>query len=253
MELLEANSLVAYDLPYRQLGDTVCLYRNTDPAWATTKSWDGNAWISVDRVIPGNLLVKGTVTGDKLAARLSTANMFFTANCWPHPEGQPGLASGSGTLGLTFGALIDGSNGAYVAARFAPSGIMIGRKRVSESWLNSGSFVAAKIWHLAGNGMFVTYSGQVGPLTVSSIGAEYIIFSTGAPDGVKAIAHGTGRHQYGWPIVLDPTNDATTYGGGMLAVFFSAYNGSPLTAGDTGLYDRTWTLSVQIMIGTTSF
>ena len=52
------------------INDTVTLYNSSGnfPAWATTKFWNGSAWVEVTAVINGNLLVKGTVGADVLSA-----------------------------------------------------------------------------------------------------------------------------------------------------------------------------------------
>lgn len=47
-------------------GDTVTLSNNT--SFAHTRFWDGSSWIEPGMVIDGNLLVKGSVTADKITA-----------------------------------------------------------------------------------------------------------------------------------------------------------------------------------------
>ena len=62
------------------INDTVTLYNSTSTTkWATTKFWNGTQWKTVDAVIDGNLLVKGTVGADVLSANsIIGNNISFT-------------------------------------------------------------------------------------------------------------------------------------------------------------------------------
>ena len=55
------------------LNDRITLY-NTGAGFTQTRYWDGSAWIQAAAVVDGNLVVTGTITGDKLAANTITAN-----------------------------------------------------------------------------------------------------------------------------------------------------------------------------------
>lgn len=57
------------------IGDMVTLYNNSNPANATvvvSGVWDGVNWLNPGTIIDGNLLVKGTVVADRLAAGQAT-------------------------------------------------------------------------------------------------------------------------------------------------------------------------------------
>lgn len=60
-----ANSYLTTAGLTKKITDVVTQYGDK---FSKTKSWSGSAWVDVDQVIDGNLLVTGTISGDKLAA-----------------------------------------------------------------------------------------------------------------------------------------------------------------------------------------
>lgn len=61
--------------------DRVTIYNNgATPPWSMTKFWDGSAWQTVTMAIDGNLLVTGTVAGDKIAANSITTDKLTVGN-----------------------------------------------------------------------------------------------------------------------------------------------------------------------------
>lgn len=54
------------------IGDICTLSYST--TWTLTKFWDGSAWATLTELIDGNLLVTGTIAGNKLAANTVTAD-----------------------------------------------------------------------------------------------------------------------------------------------------------------------------------
>jgi len=58
------------------LNDRITLY-NASQGFSETRYWDGSAWIEAAAVVDGNLIVTGTVTGDKLSANTITSDKMF--------------------------------------------------------------------------------------------------------------------------------------------------------------------------------
>lgn len=54
------------------IGDIVTLSYST--TWTLTKFWDGSAWVVLSELIDGNLLVTGSIAGNKIAANTITAD-----------------------------------------------------------------------------------------------------------------------------------------------------------------------------------
>ncbi|MEM2159646.1 MAG: DUF1983 domain-containing protein [Candidatus Nitrosotenuis sp.] len=59
------------------LNDQVTQY---SASWSQTKFWNGSAWVVVSVAIDGNLLVSGTVGGDKITAHSITSNQLTTTS-----------------------------------------------------------------------------------------------------------------------------------------------------------------------------
>ena len=51
-----------------RIGDRVTLY-NSASRFSETRAWDGTDWIEIFQIIDGNLIVNGTIIGDKVAAQ----------------------------------------------------------------------------------------------------------------------------------------------------------------------------------------
>ena len=49
---------------------------NQTAGWSQTRTWSGSAWTAVAEVLDGNLLVTGSIIGDKLAVNAVTANII---------------------------------------------------------------------------------------------------------------------------------------------------------------------------------
>jgi hypothetical protein len=58
------------------LNDRVTVY-NTSAGFSQTRYWDNTGWIQAASVVDGNLIVTGTVTGDKIAANSITTNKLL--------------------------------------------------------------------------------------------------------------------------------------------------------------------------------
>jgi len=92
----EANTYFTTNYSGKVLNDRITLY-NTAGGFSETRYWDGSNWIQAAAEINGNLIVTGTVTGDRLAANTITADklkiggagtainddpMFLDATAW---------------------------------------------------------------------------------------------------------------------------------------------------------------------------
>lgn len=91
-----------------RIGDTVTL---TNSAAAETRYWGGTAWMQPGVVIDGNLLVNGTVSADKIAARAITADKLdakvLSAITIDASQIRSNTLGGSGDMKFGFGMSTD--------------------------------------------------------------------------------------------------------------------------------------------------
>ncbi len=94
------------------IGDTVTLTdTSVSPNVAVTKYWSGSAWVNPGVIIDGNLLVNGSISGDKLAAN------SITAGTGAFNKAVIGLSGFSAVESRTF------VNGVYDITVSCPTGI----------------------------------------------------------------------------------------------------------------------------------
>jgi hypothetical protein len=184
------------------------------------------------------LIVDGSIDALKLSTDIAIANQYFRTTNY-----NGGYGSQMG--GCTQGALIDGSSSAYVAARFAPAGIMIGNKKISESWIGNNRIHRFRIsW----NGSIFTIT------TASDIAAPACNVPTATPTLLKvymgpnsayAPQFVTGVMQHGSSMIFARQNSLTTDSAGYADMQF--FTPSPMTAAN--LITGTWTADFMVALG----
>lgn len=104
------SGLSAAQKAHLRIGDTVTL-SNADKA--ATRYWSGFGWVDVGVIIDGNLLVKGTVSADKIAAGAITADKIAAGAITADKilAGSQSTQQGF-TFGFGAGASVYGFNGA---------------------------------------------------------------------------------------------------------------------------------------------
>lgn len=129
------SGLSAAQKAHLRIGDTVTL-SNADKA--ATRYWSGMGWVDVGVIIDGNLLVKGTVSADKIAAMAITADKIAAGAITADKVAAGSitaekLAAGSITAdaiassvsqsrsGMRFGFGTNGGTAGYVGAGFFES------------------------------------------------------------------------------------------------------------------------------------
>lgn len=153
--------------------------------------------------ITATQIAANAITATEMAADLVTGKAIRTTN-------YSGPLPGSGTLGtVAAGAMLDGTPGAYVAARFGPTGIQIGSKRLSEHWL--GQFTIGHgdyIWQaggFSGNApsnhlLSATWSRTTTPFIIHGSSGAYVLrvtFSTALGTPVVVIVSPQGAQIQG--------------------------------------------------------
>lgn len=112
----EADTAITSQGLTKVLNDQVTLYTS---AWAQTRFWNGSAWTTITVAIDGNLLVTGTVSGDKLVANSVTANKINGQNLVVYAGGYSSTytwpAAGLSGFHLSSSGLLIGNynNGKY--------------------------------------------------------------------------------------------------------------------------------------------
>lgn len=194
------------------LNDTVTQYNNSQN-FSETRFWNGSAWVIVNAVVDGNLLVSGTVGAAKMTANLMQSDNVLTRGLTVRDNsGNVILSSGQG-LSSTY--ILDA---AITSAKIANT-------IQSSNWASgSAGWQINKTGYAEFNN--ITVRGTVTSSTVSAsnlIGGAYTGYAWPAPGGTGFCLNSNG-------LLLGNANDGkyfqVTAAGNIYAPQFSIENGS---------------------------
>ena len=148
----------------RIIGDTVTISNGS--TFAETRYWSGINWVAPGVVIDGNLLVNGTISGDKIGANQVTADKIDSRNLTVK-DGAGNIIFGAGN-NLDWGRISNQPGGIYNSSiTIGANGVLTGAGggQVSLSGLGAGNFA---FLNQINSGNIGTY------ISTAAIGGAYI-------------------------------------------------------------------------------
>lgn len=180
---------------YKVLGDICTLSYST--TWTLTKFWDGSAWAVLSELIDGNLLVTGTIAGNKLAANTVTADKIDSRGL--------SIKDASGNIILAAGTALSTSNISGLGSLATQNSVTSGQVSGLGSFATLSQITSANVsTYIASAAIGSAY---IGDLTASKI-------TSGTFTGLTFQTAVSGNYR---TVISNSTNDIKIYAGSATA------------------------------------